>query len=119
MGWWEPSAIGALYEQADVFVMPSFRDYRSVAVLEATRFGTPVIDSIHDGNAGDLIKHETTGLVFDPHEPDALPAAMARAVMEPHTLRALGQAAAAAMEKQTPASAATALRGILELVRAR
>jgi glycosyltransferase involved in cell wall biosynthesis len=119
LGWWEPSTIGALYEHADVFVMPSFRDYRSVAVLEALRFGTPVIDSIHDGNTGDLVKHETTGLVFDPHDPDALSAAMARAVTEPQTVRVLGHAAAAAMEKQTPQLAATALRDILELVRAR
>lgn len=119
LGWWEPSTIGALYEHADVFVMPSFRDYRSVAVLESLRFGTPVIDSVHDGNTGDLVKHEITGLVVDPDDPNALSAAMRRVVMEPRTIRSLGCAAATAMETQTPQSAAAALRNILERVQTR
>ena len=36
-----PSEVGRFYEAADVFVMPTLGDYRSVAVLEALRFGMP------------------------------------------------------------------------------
>jgi glycosyltransferase involved in cell wall biosynthesis len=111
-----PAAIGAAYEAADVFVMPSLRDYRSVAVLEALRFGNPVIDSARDGNAGDFVNHEVTGLVFDPHEAGALEATMARAIANPDAMHALGRRASELMEEQTPQSAAAALREILEAV---
>jgi glycosyltransferase involved in cell wall biosynthesis len=111
-----PAAIGAAYEAADVFVMPSLRDYRSVAVLEALRFGRPVIDSARDGNAGDFVHHELTGLVFDPYEAGALEATMARAIADPDAMRALGRRASELMETQTPQTAAAALREILEAV---
>lgn len=111
-----PTAVGAVYEAADVFVMPSFQDYRSVAVLEALRFGKPVIDSTRDGNASDFVRHELTGLVFDPCEPRALEAAMERAITEPDTLRELGRRASELMEKQTPQTAAAALCEILKAV---
>jgi glycosyltransferase involved in cell wall biosynthesis len=111
-----PEAIGAAYESADVFVMPSLRDYRSVAVLEALRFGKPVIDSARDGNAGDFVHHELTGLVFDPYEAGALEATMARAIANPDAMNALGRRASELMEEQTPQSAAAALREILQAV---
>lgn len=65
-------AIGSIYGVADAFVMLSFRDYRSVATLEALRFGKMVITSSQDGNSTDLIRHEETGLVFDAFEKGAL-----------------------------------------------
>jgi glycosyltransferase involved in cell wall biosynthesis len=111
-----PAAVGAAYEAADVFVMPSFRDYRSVAVLEALRFGIPVIDSVRDGNAGDFVRHELTGLVFDPYEPGALEGAMHRAIADLDMVRELSRRVSELMEKQTPQTAAAALREILGAV---
>jgi glycosyltransferase involved in cell wall biosynthesis len=119
LGSCRPEAIGAMYQAADVFVMPSFRDYRSVAVLEALRFGKPVIDSARDGNAGDFVRHELTGLVFDPYEAGALETAMERAIVEPETIRRLGHQVSRLMEKQTPQTASAALCEILEVVRRR
>jgi glycosyltransferase involved in cell wall biosynthesis len=119
LGRWHPATIGAAYEAADVFVMPTFQDYRSVAVLEALRFGKPVIDSARDGNALDFVHHESTGLVFEPFERGALGAAMERAITEPDLVRALGRRASELMEKQTPQTAAAALREILETVATR
>ena len=43
-------AIGHVYASSDVLVMPTLRDYRSVAVLEGMRFAMPIIDSSQDGN---------------------------------------------------------------------
>jgi glycosyltransferase involved in cell wall biosynthesis len=119
LGSWPNTAIGAVYEIADVFVMPSFRDYRSVAVLEALRFGKPVIDSVRDGNAGDFVRHEKTGLIFDPYKPGALEAAMERAITEIDTTRKFGQRASELMMEQTPRTAAAALRDVLEAVQTR
>jgi glycosyltransferase involved in cell wall biosynthesis len=117
LGAWSNAALGLAYDAADIFVMPSLWDYRSVAVLEALRFGVPVIDSAYDGNAGDTVRHEVTGVIFDPYEPGALAAAMERAVCEPARFREMGRRAAAQMEEQTPRGAAVALRGVLEAMR--
>jgi glycosyltransferase involved in cell wall biosynthesis len=113
------AAIGPLYELADVFVMPSLGDYRSVAVLEALRFGKTVIDSIHDGNAGDLVTHEVTGLLFDPHESGALEAAMERTITETELRHNLSEKAATLMERHDPQAAARSLRDIISTVQQR
>jgi glycosyltransferase involved in cell wall biosynthesis len=107
------SAIGSAYEAADVFVMPTLRDYRSVAVLEALRFGTPVIVSACDGNAGDSVRHERTGLVFDPYEAGSLSRAMERLFVEPELFTEMGKRASAVMDTQTPSTAAAAVQDIL------
>jgi glycosyltransferase involved in cell wall biosynthesis len=119
LGSWRPTTVGSLYEAADIFIMPSFRDYRSVAVLEALRFGTPVIDSMLDGNAGDLVLNEITGLIFDPYDPDGLRTAMERAIVEPAALRGFARNALSIMEDQTPRTAAAALCDIVRVVRGR
>ena len=49
------SSIGHIFEACDVFVMPSHVEYRSMAVLEAVRFGKPILDSALDGNVGDMV----------------------------------------------------------------
>jgi glycosyltransferase involved in cell wall biosynthesis len=118
LGAYPNTAVGPFYETADVFVMPSFSEYRSMAVLEALRFGTPVIDSLRDGNAGDSVRHELTGLVFDPGVWGALEGAMERAITETETWRKMGQRGAAMLEAQTPRMAAAALRDVLSAVQA-
>ena len=87
-------SVGHLYEACDVFVMPTLTDYRSVAVLEAMRFGRPIIDSIADGNAGDSVKHRDNGLIFDPAKPDDLVACMRRFILEPGLAERLGDRSA-------------------------
>jgi glycosyltransferase involved in cell wall biosynthesis len=88
-----------------------------VAVLEALRFGVAVIDSVHDGNVGDLIRHEQTGLVFDPRVPGDLESAMEEAVREPTAMRRLARRGSALMDEQTPLSAAVELCGTIRAVR--
>jgi glycosyltransferase involved in cell wall biosynthesis len=114
-----PSAIGWMYEAADVFVMPTLRDYRSVAVLEALRFGLPVIDSRRDGNADDLVLHERTGLLIDPNQPGELAAAMERTIRDPAIVQRLGRNALRLMSNYTSTSAAEALARIVQTIRAR
>lgn len=119
LGSWPSSEVGHAYQAADLFVMPSVRDYRSVAVLEAMRFGKPVIDSTQDGNAGDLVRHDVTGLLFDPNQPNALSAAMQRTISDPALVRRLGQNTVALMKDVTPYSAGVALRNIIHTVSTR
>lgn len=111
------TAIGWLYEQADVFVMPSLVDYRSVAVLEALRFGVPAIVSARDGNAGDFVRDGITGLVFDPELPGALEAVMERVITDAGAMRTFRQRVDELMGTHTPETAAVALRDIVATVR--
>jgi glycosyltransferase involved in cell wall biosynthesis len=116
LGAFPNTAIGSLYEVADVFVMPSLHDYRSVAVLEALRFGKPVIDSAYDGNAGDSVRDGINGFIFDPLVPASLETAMERFISQPDIAQDFGQRSASVMDKHTPQAAASALRDVLSAV---
>jgi glycosyltransferase involved in cell wall biosynthesis len=102
-------SIGHLYETCDVFIMPSNRDYRSVAVLEAMRFGKPVIDSALDGNAHDSARDRINALIFDPQKPWRLADCMREFVVSPGLAREMGARSEVMMEEYTPNSAALGL----------
>ncbi len=76
----EYDRIGWVYDKADVFVMPSLIDYLSVAVLEAMRFGKPIVDSMFDGAVGDAVLPGKNGLAFDPRSPKELSECMIRLI---------------------------------------
>lgn len=68
--------IGALCETADIYVMPSFREGLSVALMEAMATGLPCIASKIRGNV-DLID-ENGGALFDPHNSNDCKAAITK-----------------------------------------
>jgi glycosyltransferase involved in cell wall biosynthesis len=109
-------SIGFVYDACDVFVMPSHADYRSVAVLEAMRFGKAVIDSALDGNAHDTARDRINALIFDPAEPSQLADCMRQFIVEPHLAVEMGSQSEAIMEGQTPNSAAVALIDVLKRI---
>lgn len=105
--WIPHESLGFVYEGSDVFVMPSFRDYRSVSVLEAMRFGKPVLDSRSDGNAGDSVQDGVTGFLFDPRQPSELARHMATLIREPKLIVRMGKQADEMMSREyTPEVAA-------------
>ena len=58
--------IGELCKTADIFVMPSYREGLSVALMEAMASGLPCAVSEIRGNV-DLIEENRGGVTFDPH----------------------------------------------------
>ena len=106
-------SVGHLYAHCDVFVMPSLHDYRSVAVLEAMRFGRPVVDSARDGNAGDTVIDGVNGFIFDPGDVSSLAGAMRQFIERPELVENMGARSAECMADRTPTSAANALRSVL------
>jgi len=56
---------------ADVLLLPSRAEAMPLVVLEAMALGTPVIASAVDG-VPELVKHGSTGLLFDPEYPVGL-----------------------------------------------
>jgi glycosyltransferase involved in cell wall biosynthesis len=85
-------SIGLIYSTADVFVMPSWNDYRSMAVLEAMQFGLPVIDSSGDGNAGDAVKSHVNGFTFEPGSVESLAHCMQAFILDDSLAATFGMA---------------------------
>lgn len=84
-------SIGFFYDACDVFVMPTHNDYRSVAVLEAMRFGKPILDSVGDGNASDAVMDGVNGFIFSPIRPDDLARSMRRLIDQPSLVVEMGE----------------------------
>jgi glycosyltransferase involved in cell wall biosynthesis len=68
----------ALWKSADVFAFPTFhKEGLPYALLEAMAAGVvPIVTAI--GAIPDVLKDEVQGLVVEPHDPEALAAAIAR-----------------------------------------
>ncbi|MFO1129476.1 MAG: glycosyltransferase [Rhodospirillales bacterium] len=75
--------VGDAYAAADVLVAPSRRDYRSLVGFEALACGLPVIASVYDGAAEEVVEPGSNGFIVDPHDADALAASLAWFVDRP------------------------------------
>ncbi len=71
-----------LLEAADLFVLPSYEEGMSLALLEAMAAGVPVIATDIAGNR-QLITHEEHGLLVPTHDPADIHAAMVRLLDDP------------------------------------
>jgi phosphatidylinositol alpha-1,6-mannosyltransferase len=84
------AALGELYAQCRVFVMPSRDEGFGLVFLEAMRAGKPCIGSC--GAAAEIIQHDVTGLIVDPGSRDELAGALLRVFNEPDTACRFGAA---------------------------
>jgi glycosyltransferase involved in cell wall biosynthesis len=85
-------ALPPLYAGADAFVLASFTEGHPKVLLEAMSAGRPCVVSDCDGNRS-LVTDGVTGLTFDPHRPETLADALARALADPVLAASLGKAA--------------------------
>ena len=111
-------SLGFVYSRSDVFVMPTLADYRSVAVLEAVRFGKPVIDSEKDGNAGITVIDGVNGFVVNPYDVNQLAHAMKQFLEFPELIVQMGREAERVAKQvlPTPIESANQLRKYLHEV---
>lgn len=82
------SDVRELYQTADIFVHPSYREGLSVAVMEAMASSLPVICSRIRGNT-DLIEDEKGGLLFSPNSVEEATESLRRVAES--DLKALGE----------------------------
>jgi glycosyltransferase involved in cell wall biosynthesis len=75
--------------RARLFVLPSWAEGMSNALLEAMAFALPVVATRVGGNV-DLIQDGVTGLLVEPGQPEQLAAAMARLLADEGFARTLG-----------------------------
>jgi glycosyltransferase involved in cell wall biosynthesis len=83
-----------LYEQAEIFVLPSYFEGQSLALTQAMAAGLCPIVSDNCGQA-DLVKHQENGLVFRTGEAGKFLEQVKWAVQHPEAAKALGQRAKA------------------------
>jgi len=69
--------IPAILKSIDAYVLPSREEGLGTSILEALTAGLPVV-STNTGGIPDSVRHEETGLLVEPENPDALAAAMVR-----------------------------------------
>jgi len=70
-GWADEGIKLKAMEEADIFVLPSYREGMPNALIEAMAAGLPCI-SAEVGGVPDLISHKENGLVFSPGDQDKL-----------------------------------------------
>lgn len=102
-----PDAMPAFLANADLFILPSFSEGRSNALLEAMASGLPVVASDIDG-VTELIEDDRTGRLFPPGDDAALAAILLALLQDAPALSRLGTAAHAEISRRqlTWASAA-------------
>ncbi len=72
----------AVYELADVFVMPSNIETQSISTMEAMASSKPVI-AANGGALPELVKHEQNGLLFKPGDVEDLTISLERLINNP------------------------------------
>jgi glycosyltransferase involved in cell wall biosynthesis len=85
-------AVAALYEAADLFVLPASREPYGTVWGEAMAFGLPVV-GWRAGNLPYLAEDEREGLLLEPGDVEALSQALLRLARDPDVRARLGAAA--------------------------
>jgi glycosyltransferase involved in cell wall biosynthesis len=80
---------GSYFQQADIFVFPTFEDIWGMVALEAMIFGKPVVCSKWAG-AVEMVSDGTNGYIFDPYNSQELASVMCRFIDEPELINSMG-----------------------------
>ncbi|MEG4815366.1 glycosyltransferase family 4 protein [Microcoleus sp. K5-D4] len=106
-GWVEYGNLGAYFQQADIFVFPTFEDVWGMVVPEAMVLGKPVLCS--NGAAScELIISGDNGYIFDPSSAQDLAAQMQIFLDDPDLIESMGERSRQIISQKTPETAAKA-----------
>lgn len=118
-GWLSPAELAAELSRSDVAVVPSlWPEAFGMTALEALAAGCPVIAAA-TGALPEVVRHERTGLVVPPGNPDALAAAVDRLLTDADLRSRLARAGRDLAEEFTLPSLARALDDVYREARAR
>lgn len=97
--------LGAYFEYADIFVLPTLEDTWGMVVLEAMALGKAMLCSQFAG-ASELIVDDANGYVLDPNDADAFASVMKKFIDDPSLSNRMGEQSAQIMNQYTPETAA-------------
>ena len=100
-------AMPGIYQQADIFVLPSIIEGMSNAILEAMATGLPTVATAIPGSE-DLVQPGKTGFLVPPAKPEALAQALQTLLEQPALRQTMGQNARREAENQSWVSVAHA-----------
>lgn len=102
------------YADADAALMCSPREPFGRVTVEAMKLGIPVV-ATDSGGSAEIVKHRSTGLLYQPQDPESLADCMELLMLDEHLRLKLAQAARAfAHETFNAASYATAFKQALD-----
>lgn len=115
-GWVEYGNLGSYFQQADVFVFPTFEDVWGMVVPEAMVFGKPVLCS--NGAAScELIVSGENGYIFDPSSAKELADKMQIFIDHPDLIESMGERSRQMISQKTPETAAKAYVEVTSFLR--
>lgn len=106
-GWVDYGRLGAYFQQADVFVFPTYEDVWGMVVPEAMVFGKPILCS-NGAAACELVQTNENGFVFDPHDSDAIAKGMQYFLDHPERIEPMGSRSRQIIANHNPETAAQA-----------
>jgi glycosyltransferase involved in cell wall biosynthesis len=115
LGWVSYGELGACFQTADVFILPTLEDVWGMVVLEAMAFGKPILCSRRAG-AAEMVLEAENGYLFDPYQPEEIAKAMVRLIEQPALVARLGQRSQELIAEHTPAQATQFLHRVTTAV---
>jgi len=106
-------ALLRLFEEADLFVLPSLGECLAVVLMEATAAGLPIVTT-DVGALAEAVNPRETGLVVPPDDVPALRQALETLLADPVRRRAMGRGGHALARERFDAAANN--RTLLDLV---
>ena len=105
VGWVDYGSLGAYFQQADIFVFPTFEDVWGMVVPEAMVFGKPILCS--NGAAScELVVEGENGYIFDPSNAQELSEKMRIFIDNPDLIESMGESSRQLISQKTPETAA-------------
>jgi glycosyltransferase involved in cell wall biosynthesis len=98
-GWLAPADTARWYAAADVLIVPSWYEPFGMVILEGMLYGL-AIAATAVGGPGEILEHESTGLLFPPRDVDSLVATVSRLAQDPQLRHRLGAAAAVEVRRR-------------------
>jgi len=83
--------IQGLMQGADVFLLPSFMELHSIAILEAMSMSVPVVVSENVGCNSEFIQNWMNGVLLDPFNDDGWAEALVKLALDPQLRRQIGE----------------------------
>ena len=107
VGWVDYGSLGGYFQQADIFVFPTFEDVWGMVVPEAMVFGKPILCS--NGAAScELVVEGENGYIFDPTNAQELSEKMRIFIDNPDLIESMGESSRQLISQKTPETAAKA-----------